>query len=80
MNGSRIAANDRGLLDRDDDAGHPLDPRDILNDGGLFDLAGELEHGVERAAAGKRDIFDRADDDEQRVGVEEVELLRRRTE
>lgn len=50
-------------------------PGDILDDGSLFDLAGELQHGVERASAGKRDIFDRAHDDQQRVGVEEVELL-----
>ena len=69
------ARNDRGLLDRDDDPRHTLDPGDILDDGSLFDLAGELQHGVERASAGKRDIFDRAHDDQQRVGVEEVELL-----
>ena len=69
--------NDRGFLDGDDDAGHALDPGNVLNDGRLFDLARQLEHGVEAAAAGKRDILDRADDDQQRIGIEQVQLFRR---
>ena len=57
--------------------GHALDPGNILNDGRFFDLARQLEHGIEAAAAGKRDVFDRADDNEQRVGIEQVQLFRR---
>ena len=48
----------------------------VLNDGGFFDLAGQLEHGVEGAAAGEGDVFDGAHDNEQGVGVEQVQLLR----
>ena len=61
-------------MNGDDDAGHPLAPRNVLNDGGLFDLAGELEHGVQAGPAGEGDIFNGADDDEQRVRIEEVNV------
>ena len=70
-----IAADDGGLLDGDDDAGHPLDPGHILDDSGLLDLAGQLEHGVEGAAAGEGDVLDCAYDDEQSIGIEEVDVL-----
>ena len=71
----QIAADDGGLLDGNDDAGHALDPGDILNDGGFFNLAGELQHGIERAAAGKGNVLDGARDDKQSVGIEQIEVL-----
>ena len=52
-------------------------PRDILNDGGLLNFAGELHHRAERAAAGERDILHRAGEHEQQIGVENAH---RRTE
>ena len=47
----------------------------ILDDSGLLDLAGQLEHGVEGAAAGEGDVLDGAYDDEQSIGIEEVDVL-----
>ena len=71
----QIAADDRSLLNGDNDAEHSLHPGDILDYRGFFYLARKLKHRVERVSACKRDIFYRAYDDEDRIGVEEVYVL-----
>ncbi len=50
-------------------------PRDILNDGGLFNLIGELQHRVQGVSGGERDVLDDTRDDQQGVGVEQVHML-----
>ena len=70
-----VAGNDARFLDWDDDAAHALDPGDVQDHSALFQFSGYLKHRVQRTAAGERDILDRADDDQQRVGVEQVDIL-----
>ena len=57
----------------DVDGSGELDYKEFV--GGLFNFARELEHGVKAAPAGKGDIFDGADDDEECIGIEEVQLF-----
>ena len=54
---------------------HALDPGNVQDHGGLLNLPGQLQHGVQRAAAGEGDVLDGAHDDQQGVGVEQIDVL-----